>query len=621
MLIANVLELGKPPREVRIATFPALIGRDDTAAVVLQDKFAGARHAEIIEQDGSYHLRDLGTPNGTTVGDKRLAPQALTALHSGDKIGIGACEIAIALPSARKVDGSHFVVDLDRAAEEMFADAGKRLYLPALLDVTRRLHGLHDAASICRAVAELGLKWLNAERALVSLLTKSTKEVALKDKNFPQPTFSTTIADLVMEKGRALVLRDPRNDASFGHAPSIVRGGALSAMAVPLWSGLGPEGMLYVDRVRDPERFEANDLEYAMIIACVAAQELEKAALVQRLSEGESLLRKENIHLRQQLGGDDSTAVLGISPAMAPVRAMLEQVAPSDVSILIHGETGTGKELLARSIHERSPRSEHPFVAINCGALPEQLLESELFGHKKGAFTGASEDRKGLCELASGGTLFLDEIGDMPPAVQVRMLRVLQEGEVRAVGADKPRKVDLRVIAASHKDLEAEVHAARFRQDLLYRLNVVVIEMPPLRARREDLPSLCATFVERFNTKYKKSVKGVSPEAIDMLNRHAFPGNIRELENEIQRAVVLSPNGGTITADILSPKISRKQGAANEEVFNLKSAVGEFERAFIQRALAENEGHREHTARALGLTRQGLFEKMKRLGLTERDEE
>jgi Nif-specific regulatory protein len=313
-------------------------------------------------------------------------------------------------------------------------------------------------------------------------------------------------------------------------------------MAVPLWSGLGPEGMLYVDRIRDLTRFEASDLEYAMILACVAAQELEKAALVQRLSENESLLRKENLRLRQALSEDDRTGhVLGVSPAMAPVRALLDQVAPSDVSILIHGETGTGKEQLARAIHELSARADKPFVAINCGALPEQLLESELFGHKKGAFTGANEDRKGLCELASGGTLFLDEIGDMPQAVQVRMLRVLQEGEVRAVGSDKARKVDLRVLAASHRDLDAEVAAGRFRQDLLYRLNVVVIELPPLRARREDIPSLVDRFIERFNEKYRKHIRGMSKEAIDLLYQHPFPGNIRELENEIQRAVVLCP--------------------------------------------------------------------------------
>jgi Nif-specific regulatory protein len=291
--------------------------------------------------------------------------------------------------------------------------------------------------------------------------------------------------------------------------------------------------------------------------------------------------------------------------------------------LLIHGETGTGKEQLARAIHEMSPRADQPFVAINCGALPEQLLESELFGHKKGAFTGANEERKGLCELASGGTLMLDEIGDMPLAVQVRMLRVLQEGEVRAVGSDKPRKVDLRILSASHKDLEAEVKAGRFRQDLLYRLNVVVVELPPLRARREDIPDLCKLFIARFNEKYKKSVGGISHEAVDLLYKHPFPGNIRELENEIQRALVLCPVEGVITPDLLSPKISRVPDAPEkaQNSYQLKDAVGEFERSFIQRALAENDNHKERTAKALGLTRQGLFEKMRRLGLTEKEDE
>lgn len=622
MLVLTVTELGKTPRDVRIEKFPALIGREPGAAVVLADKFLGQRHAELVEQDGKYWFKDLGTPNGSSVNDKKVSPQLLSPLRSGDRLALGTTEVTIASDGAKAID-SHFVVDLDRPAEDMFAETGRRMYLPALLDVTRKLHGLHDAASICKTVAELALKWLKAERSLVCLLTKSSQEVAMKDSMMDAPTYSTTIAKLVMENGRALVLRDPRNDASFGNKPSIVRGGALSAMAVPLWSGLGPEGMLYVDRIHEGARFEADDLEYAMILACVAAQELEKAALVQRLSEGETLLRKENLRLKEALSEDDRTAsTLGVSPAMAPVRAMLEQVAPSDVSVLVHGETGVGKELLARAIHDLSTRADKPFVAINCGALPEQLLESELFGHKKGAFTGATEDRKGLCELASGGTLFMDEIGDMPAAVQVRMLRVLQEGEVRAVGSDKARKVDLRIISASHKDLDAEVNANRFRQDLLYRMNVVVIEMPPLRARREDIPFLCKKFVAKFNEKYQKKVLGVSPETIDMLYQHSFPGNIRELENEIQRAVVLCPNNGTITADFLSPKIQRKTETAQERpIFVLKDAVGEFERAFIHRALSENDNHKERTARALGLTRQGLFEKMRRLGLTEKDEE
>jgi transcriptional regulator with PAS, ATPase and Fis domain len=206
--------------------------------------------------------------------------------------------------------------------------------------------------------------------------------------------------------------------------------------------------------------------------------------------------------------------------------------------------------------------------------------------------------------------------------VQVRMLRVLQEGEVRAVGSDKPRKVDLRVLSASHKDLEAEVKAGRFRQDLLYRLNVVVLELPPLRARREDIPDLCKLFIARFNEKYRKAVRGISHEALDLLYKHPFPGNIRELENEIQRALVLCPADGVITPDLLSPKISRQpEDAKPAAAYQLKDAVGEFERSFIQRALAENDNHKERTAKALGLTRQGLFEKMRRLGLTEKEDE
>ena len=308
---------------------------------------------------------------------------------------------------------------------------------------------------------------------------------------------------------------------------------------------------------------------------------------------------------------------------MNEVCGVVKTVAPFDVSVLITGESGTGKELCARALHYNSLRQNEPFVAENCGALPDELLESELFGHKRGAFTGAVDDRVGLFESAEGGTVFLDEIGDISPAFQLKLLRVLQEREIRPLGSSRRRPIDVRVIAATNRDLEEEVRAGRFRQDLYYRLATFTIKLPPLRERLEDIPYLASYLLGEAMAELGKSVDGFTHEAIECLQSYHWPGNVRELQNEIKRMLVLA-HGGSLGADLISPHVLR---AIPEELRNdmklvtsqvrgtLKSRIEELESRIIKETLVRHRWNKTRAAEELGLSRVGLRSKLERYGL------
>jgi Nif-specific regulatory protein len=301
---------------------------------------------------------------------------------------------------------------------------------------------------------------------------------------------------------------------------------------------------------------------------------------------------------------------------MAPVFALLERAASSAVPVLICGATGTGKEVVARSIHRASARRKAAFIGFNCAATPESLLESELFGHRRGSFTGADRDHKGLFEEAHGGTLFLDEVSETSPAFQAKLLRVLQEGEVRPVGAARSRRVDVRIIAATNRTLHEEVGAGRFREDLYYRLAVFPISIPPLHRRTEDIVPLAEYFLKRYGQREGKRLDGFSKPARDLLIAYAWPGNVRELENEVQRAVVLAEEGVPLTPALFSNRLRgslAEMGGAYQPGETLREAAGRYEAWIIRKELSAHQGSRTKTARALGLTREGLYKKMKRL--------
>ncbi|RMG21088.1 MAG: sigma-54-dependent Fis family transcriptional regulator [Deltaproteobacteria bacterium] len=341
---------------------------------------------------------------------------------------------------------------------------------------------------------------------------------------------------------------------------------------------------------------------------------LENALRMRALSDHNAELRREAA-LDQEL--------LGSGPAMKRLRSRIAKAAPSEGRVLITGENGTGKELVARAIHAGSPRAKGPFVKVNCAAIPSELIESELFGHERGAFTGAVAARKGKFELADGGSLFLDEVGDMPPPMQAKLLRVLQEGEFERVGGDATLRVDVRVIAATNRNLEAMVEAGDFREDLYYRLNVVPIHTPPLRERKEDIPILVQRFLEDACERNNRRHMRIDPEAVERLGRYEWPGNVRELRNVVERLVILSDGECIEAADVedLMPTPSARRGrsGAARSLYRpgaeLRTLVAEAERAIIAAALAEHGGNMSETARALGLERSHLYKKCKALGV------
>jgi transcriptional regulator with PAS, ATPase and Fis domain len=306
---------------------------------------------------------------------------------------------------------------------------------------------------------------------------------------------------------------------------------------------------------------------------------------------------------------------MGTALPVRRVRAMIEKVRDTDASVFISGESGTGKELTARIIHETGRRRAGPFVAVNCAAIPEALIESELFGHARGAFTGAVKDKTGLVEEASGGTFFLDEIGDLPLALQSKLLRVLEEKKIRRVGETRHRAVDARFVSATNKDLDHEVERGRFRQDLYYRLKIIAIDLPPLRERPEDALLLLNHFLDEFSRSMDRPRPFLSPVALEMLLRYPWPGNVRELQNEVQRCLVMAGGAPLILEEYLSPKINPAGETYSRASHRFSEAKADFEKRFLREALVRCRYHRTRTAAEVGLTRQGLFKLLKKYGI------
>ncbi len=345
----------------------------------------------------------------------------------------------------------------------------------------------------------------------------------------------------------------------------------------------------------------------------------EEVLFVLRKAEERERLRRENQTLRRALLERHRVeGMVGRSEPMQRLFRLVEKAAAFPTTVLVTGESGVGKELVARALHREGPRARKPFVAVNCGAIPEALLESELFGHVRGAFTGAHADHKGLFEAADGGTLFLDEIGELPFSLQVKLLRVLQEGTIRPVGGSRDREVDVRVVAATVRDLAAEVAAGRFREDLLYRLDVLRIHVPPLRERKEDVPLLVEHFLSQFSERFGVDLEGVSPKALRALLAYPWPGNVRELENVLERAVVLA-DGPWITIDELPDRLREPsepvQAVLQSGELSIKKAVRFIEAELIRRALEETGGNRTHAAKLLEISHRALLYKMKAYGV------
>jgi transcriptional regulator with GAF, ATPase, and Fis domain len=455
------------------------------------------------------------------------------------------------------------------------------------------------------------------------------------------------LAGAVLSSGRAEKVDAVQSDYRFYSGVDRKTGVTTrSLLAAPLVNGDRRLGVIEAVNPRGGGFFTDGDLALLEKLALSVGIAIQNARRFGEVKASAEQLRVQITALRRDLVHRDRfTEIIGVSPAMVEVLRLMEGAAFSPIPVLIEGETGTGKELVARGIHRASSRADAPFVAINCAALPEALLESELFGHRRGAFTGATDDQPGLFRAAKGGVILLDEIGEMPLAMQTKLLRVVQENEVTPVGDTRPSKVDVRVISATNRDLKAALAARAFRQDLYYRLAVFPIRLPPLRERREDIPFLAARFLEVASERHRKSLRGFDPPVIDLLSRFDWPGNVRELQNEIERVVALAADGEIITADRLSPGLrlaeisggttaatgtalspegTNHTSASPTEVFSerntpaatsLQHARATFEARFISQILGEHAGNVSHAAVALGVSRVALQKKMKRYRL------
>ena len=389
---------------------------------------------------------------------------------------------------------------------------------------------------------------------------------------------------------------------------------------MPLWKGDEILGVVQVDNRATPGMFDSADLEALGVLAASSSLAIANARLVRRLLAAEEQLQKENTFLkgRERAKSSGATEIIGQSRAMRDLLTQLDKVVDTRVTVLIEGETGTGKELIASAVHYRSRRRGKLFVAQNCAALPENLLESELFGHKRGSFTGATEEKRGLFDVADGGTLFLDEVTEMPLALQAKLLRVLQEGEIRPVGATHTKIVDVRIVAACNRNLEKEVEGGRFRQDLYYRLKVFPIRVPPLRERRDDVPLLAGHFLQKYSREVGRPVAGFAQGTMELLMSYEWPGNVRELENEVQRLVIQVDAGAFITPDLLSPRVRQMEATiahAGAVKGTLKEMVEQVEKYFILETLREHGNNKTSAAKTLGITREGLHKKLKQLGI------
>ena len=500
-------------------------------------------------------------------------------------------------------------------------------------DVFASFHRIMDLDEMLGVIFTKIKPIINIEGASIALHDPTTKEFCFYRtieqggaQNNPVPPVmrfpdDQGIAGWVRESGETALINDIEGDdrvlnINLDSSDFVTR----SMICVPLKSRKGFQGVFYALNKTTGD-FSEKDRKLVEILSGSIAVSLENAYLYGELTNHlESLERQKQTLLSQMKAKTGFKEIIGSSPPMRRLFGLMQKVIDVPTTVLIQGETGTGKELIAKVIHYNGPLKDKPFIAENCAALPETLLESELFGHVRGAFTGAVSDKKGLFELADGGTIFLDEIGEISLPMQVKLLRVLQEGEFRPVGGHKTVRVDVRLIASTNRNLAEESSRGAFREDLYYRINVFQVTPPPLRERKDDILSLANHFLEKFSTRYHKPLPQVTPQTLDLLTRYDWPGNVRELENEMERAITMAAGGGIITPELLSDKLrptgTSFTGTATVADGTLKEAVHRIERQMIQEALAASSGNRSQAAKALGLSRQGLLNKISAYDIT-----
>ncbi len=494
--------------------------------------------------------------------------------------------------------------------------------LATFLDISQTLSGTLNLKQSLHQVLESLERFHGVMRGAVTLLDEETSELYIEASNGltlrgqrVRYQLGEGITGRAVETGKPIVVPQVSREPMFlNRAGERKRNGReeISFICVPIIVNRKPAGALGVDLAFKKDRDYDRELKFFRVVASMIAQAIKVHRLIQ--NDRQRLL-EENIHLREELRERyDFSNIIGSSGPMKSVYEQVSQVARTNTTVLIRGESGTGKELIAHAIHYNSLRSAKPFIKVSCAALPETLIESELFGYEKGAFTGAQARKKGRFELAEGGTLFLDEIGDLDPQTQIKLLRVLQEREFERLGGTETIKVNVRVIAATNKDLEKAIAGGSFREDLYYRLDVFTIFVPPLRERKPDILLLADHFLEKFSTEHNKNIKRISTPAIDMLMAYHWPGNVREVENTIERAVLVC-EGQVVHGHHLPPTLQTAEASGTTAHMSLAESVAGYEKDLIQDALKSARGNRAKAARLLATTERIIGYKIGKYGI------
>ena len=602
-----------------LGSAPVTLGRQIGSDIQVLDLAVSRQHCAIAADGESFVLRDLDSRHGTFVNG---LPVRERSLEPGDRIQVGGSLFLFAAGEAPGAEpradlgflaaGSYVAestIHLSLDARELAPQALLAALAPgaapgraecdlqALLQASEELGAINAVEPLARRLLELVFTVSPAGRAVLLLLDRAgVPEVAFardrKGRTEPFPV-SRTLLDQAVGERKALLAGDVLHTPGLEEAESVKAERLQSLLAVPLAGSGGMSGLLYADTKEPGARFDEGHLALLATAARLAGQALGNLRRVEWLAAE-----------AQRLAAGLESAMVGESPRIKEVYRFLAKAAPTASTVLLRGESGTGKELAARALHNASPRNGRPFVAINCATLSETLLESELFGHEKGAFTGAVERKLGKLEVADTGTVFLDEVGEIPPSLQAKLLRVLEEREFERVGSTRSIRVDVRVIAATHRDLEQAIRDGGFRADLYYRLGVIALTLPPLRERRQDIPLLASHFAAQVSRDLGRPVAGFTPEARACLERYAWPGNVRELRNAVERAVVLG-EGELIVPEDLPEAVLDAAGAggggAKAVIPRFQGAVTAYKKRLILDAIREGGGNITKAAELLGL--------------------
>jgi Nif-specific regulatory protein len=609
MPILTILKGRRIEREFPFDKDHMFIGREDGNDLILEDASVSRVHAKFQREPAGWSIVDLNSTNGIYLNNLSVKE---AVVKDGDVVVLGDYTLFI-----RTATGTDRTGDLENAQQ----------MLETLCLLTQRFKSSLPLSGMLETMTDALLEVFGAERAFLLLVDQATgclADPAITRRRDPTDTriqISKTVANRVVEEKQPILITDVEADAQFRGVKSIETDQVRSIICAPLTSdGAHVTGVVYLDSRMKSRTFVERDLALLDRFLTHAGQLIHSATEQERLKQSNEKL--QSIAKEISLADHDTNRIVGSGVRMQEVHNQLKDLAKEDVTVLITGESGTGKELIAKAIHYQSKRAESPFVAVNCMALASELVESELFGHEKGAFSGALARKIGKFEQAEGGTIFLDEIGELSLPVQVKLLRVLQERSICRVGGAEDIPLDIRLVTATNRNLEQAIAEGKFRDDLFYRINVFNLELPPLRERRDDIPALVKHFVGFFNRRMGKQLAGVTPETQGLLTAYEWPGNIRELRNVIERAFVVE-KGAAITPQSLpfgprkkggTPSVEEKFGAFDYPA-DFDTAKDLFEKHFIIQSLKKHAGNITLTAKETGLPRRTLYRRLEKFGI------